>query len=142
MDNGAFAAAVWDLAASSALSPVEGQGEGGELKADVNFHSPSDPGRAKVMRIIHFPACERHAVHVSFTGVPTMTEGPRHGGNPHSSFLPLSLQHRPMRGSRFLPERMRDALTPKKKPPAEAPGCRWGVNGEVQRNGATMLSAA
>lgn len=65
MDNGAFAAAVYDLTASSALSGsvcvcVGWARELLRLEADTNFRTASDPVRVKVMRIICFPAGERH----------------------------------------------------------------------------------
>lgn len=113
----------------------------GGLKADVNFHTPSDPVRVKVIRIIRSPACEPHREHLSFEGVLTMTGRPRHGGN-SDAFLSLSLQHR----ADFLQNGC-DTHVPKKKekrkkPQRNHPVAGGAVNGEVQRNGATMLSAA
>lgn len=68
-----------------------------------------------------------------------MTGRPRHGVN-SAAFLSLSLQHR---AGIPISSRTDATHTYQKKTPAEPP---WlpvgGVNGEVQRNGATMLSAA
>lgn len=115
MDNGAFAAPVCNLTASSALNVTGGGGGGGGgwggLKADVNFHTPSDPVRVKVIRIIRFPACEPHREHLPFKGVLTMTGRPRHGGNSAAFFVALSATP-----GRFPPERMRHTHTQKKNP--------------------------
>lgn len=86
---------------------------GDGLKADVNFHTPSDPVRVKVIRIIRFPACEPHREHLPFKGVLTMTGRPRHGGNSAAFFVAL-----PATPGRFPPERMRHTRTKKKKNPS------------------------
>lgn len=78
-----------------------------QLKADANFRTASDPVRVEVMRIICFPACERH---IATEGISSRTDAT-----------------------------LREERT---KPCRTTQLPFGGVNGEVQRNGATMLSAA